>query len=134
MAGQADRSSAGQTGPTARRPAAGRPRSGADRRDMTAVPVGISPSEDPSATGIVAGSAVAPIPPDVLPRPLQTQTAYRFLVASGFSGLDAAGLISYVVGLPQGDARWSLAQVNQLLFLRAIYSNGDWGEAERRPA
>jgi hypothetical protein len=98
---------------------------------MTAVPVGISPSEDPSATEMMVGST--PIPPDVLPRPLQTQTAYRFLVASGFSGPDAAGLISYVVGLPQGDSRWSLAQVNQLLFLRAIYLNGDWGEAERRP-
>ena len=133
MAGQADRSSTGQTGPVARRPAAGRPRSGATRREFTAVPLDIIPAET-AATGIMDGSAVLPIPPDVMPRSVQTQAAYRLLVSSGFSGQDAAGLIGYVVGLPQSDYRWSLAQVNHLLFLRAIYSNSDLGEAERRPA
>jgi hypothetical protein len=49
-------------------------------------------------------------------------------------GEDAAALIGYVVGLPNCDSRWSLSQVNRLLFLRALYSNNDWGEAERRPA
>jgi hypothetical protein len=135
MAGQSDRSSTeGQTGPTARRSTSGRPRSGAGSRNFTAVPVEISPSGDPAEGGIMAASTALQIPPDVLPRLVQTQVAYRLLVSSGFSGEDAAGLISFVVGLPQGTSRWSLAQVNQLLFLRAIYSNGDWGEAERRPA
>jgi hypothetical protein len=81
------------------------------------------------------GSAtVAALPPDVLPRSVQTQSAYRLLVSNGLSGQDAAGLIGYAVGLPQGDSRWSLAQVNHFLFLRALYSNSKWGEAERRPA
>lgn len=79
-------------------------------------------------------STAAPIPPDVLPRKLQTQAAYRLLITSGFSGQDAAGLISYVAGLPSCDSRWSLAQVNKLLFLRTLYADSDWGEAERRPA
>ena len=82
----------------------------------------------------MALSPVTPITPDVLPRTVQTQAAYRLLITSGFSGQDAAGLIGYVVGLPACDSRWSLTQVNRLLFLRAIYSDGEWGEAERRPA
>ena len=56
------------------------------------------------------------------------------LITSGFSGQDAAGLISYVVGLPRTDGRWSLSQVNRLLFLRDLYSNTKWGVYERRPA
>ena len=133
MAGQADRSSAGQTGPVARRPAAGRARSGAGRGNYPSVPIEIGPVGEP--TGIMAAvSTPALIPPDVLPREVQTQAAYRLLVASGFSGQDAAGLISYAVGLPQNDSRWSMAQVNKLLFLRAIYTSSDWGETERRPA
>jgi hypothetical protein len=74
------------------------------------------------------------IPPDIEPRELQTRAAYRLLITNGFSGQDAASLIGYVVGLPPGKSRWSLAQVNRLLFLRALYSESDWGEAERRPA
>jgi hypothetical protein len=79
-------------------------------------------------------TVIAPIPPDFLPRQLQTQDAYQLLVASGYSGQDAAALIGFVVGLPPCDSRWSLAQINRLLFLRALYSDSDWGEAERRPA
>ena len=115
-----------------RRPAARRPRSGAGRPVFTPVPIEIGIAAepvDPEAT-----VAAARIPPDILPRLLQTQAAYRLLITSGFSGADAAGLIGYVVGLPQGDARWTLSQVNRLLFLRSLYSNSEWGEAERRPA
>ena len=73
------------------------------------------------------------IPPDILPREIRTQAAYRLLITSGFSGQDAAGLIGYVVGLDPCKSRWSLAQVNRLLFLRALYSDSEWGETERRP-
>jgi len=41
-------------------------------------------------------------------------------------------LIGYVVGLPECDSRWSLEQINRLLFLRDLYSNKAWGEVERR--
>ncbi|MGD0247465.1 MAG: hypothetical protein ABSB75_00265 [Candidatus Limnocylindrales bacterium] len=79
-------------------------------------------------------TVIPPIPPDFLPRQVQTQDAYQLLVRSGYSGQDAAALIGFVVGLPPCDSRWSLAQINRLLFLRALYSDSDWGEAERRPA
>jgi hypothetical protein len=134
MAGQADRGSTGQTGPTARRPAAGRPRRTAGRAGRIPIPVEI----DAAAQRVISERAAVPdaeaIPPDILPRELQTQAAYRLLITSGFNGQDAAGLIGYVVGLAPGNSRWSLAQVNRLLFLRALYSDSDWGEAERRPA
>ncbi len=89
---------------------------------------------EPAETGITSVDAVAVLPPDVMPRTIQTQASYRLLVSSGLSGQDAAGLIGYVVGLPAGGSRWSLYQVNRLLFLRASYLDSAWGEAERRPA
>jgi hypothetical protein len=73
----------------------------------------------------------APLPPDLLPRWVQTQEAYRLLLAGGFDGADAAMLIGYVVGLPECDSRWSLEQINRLLFLRNLYSNTEWGTVER---
>jgi hypothetical protein len=136
MAGQADRRSSGQTGPTARRAAAGRPRANASRPYRTAIPVevGIGGNSRPVDREDLAIPTVAPIPPDLVPRELPTQAAYRLLITSGISWQEAAGLISYVVGLRPCDSRWSLPQVNRLLFLRALYCNSDWGETERRPA
>jgi hypothetical protein len=72
-----------------------------------------------------------PLPSDLLPRWVQTREAYRLLLAGGFDGADAAMLIGYVVGLPECDTRWSLEQINRLLFLRDLYSNTEWGEVER---
>ena len=132
MAGNADRSSTGRTGPAARRPAAGRPTG--SRPERTPVSIEVGASARPIDRRQLAVEAAAQIPPDMTPRTLQTKAAYRSLVTSGFSGQDAAGLIGYVVGLPPCESRWSLTQINRLLFLRALYSNGDWGEAERRPA
>jgi hypothetical protein len=73
----------------------------------------------------------APLPPDLLPRVVQTREAHRLLVAGGFDDADAAMLIGYVVGLPECDSRWSLGQINRLLFLRDLYSNKEWGKVER---
>ena len=132
MAGTTDHSSAGQTGPVARRPAAGRrqPAVGSGREPVSIEVGGAQPAEELSAMLISLDSF---IPPDITPREIQTQAAYRLLVTSGFSGADAAGLISFVVGLPQGNSRWSLSQVNRLLFLRNLYVNTHWGRDERRP-
>jgi hypothetical protein len=133
MAGKADRSSAGQTGGMPRRPAAGRPRPGSGEPVVQPFPVEIAAAL-PADPEVAAVPEVVAIPRDVEPRTLKTQAAYRFLITSGFSGQDAAGLIGYVVGLPAVDPRWSLAQVNRLLFLRSSYLESEWGEAERRPA
>lgn len=133
MAGKADRSSTGETGPMARRPAAGRPQPTAGQPECASIPIEVGATE-PVLPQMRTTLSAAPMSPDVLPRLLQTQAAYRLLITNGFSGPDAAGLISYAVGLPRCDSRWSLAQVNRMLFLRALYSTSQWGEAERRPA
>jgi hypothetical protein len=73
-----------------------------------------------------------PLPSDILPRLFQTQVAYRELVEYGFSEEDASGLIGYAVGLSACESRWSIAQINRLLFLRNLYSNTGWGQTERR--
>ena len=134
MAGKAENSSTGQTGPVARRPAAGRPRPATGRSERAPVPMGIDMSDEAISMQAIVPQPETPISPDVLPRLLQTQAAYRLLITSGFTGADAAGLISYVIGLPRCDSRWSLAQINRILFLRALYSESKWGEAERQPA
>jgi hypothetical protein len=133
MAGQADRSGTGQTGPTAPRPSAGRPRAKARRPAQVPFPVEIGVSPEPLEIESSIAASPAPIPPDVRPRLVQTQAAYRRLITSGFSSKYAADLIGYVVGLPGCESRWSLTQVNKLLFLRSLYSESDWGRAERRP-
>jgi hypothetical protein len=133
MAGKADRSSAGQTGPMPRRPAAGRPRPGSGRPVVQPYAVEIAAAA-PADLEMATVPEVVQIPPDVEPRALKTEVAYRLLITSGFSGEDAAGLIGYVVGLPAADPRWSLSQVNRLLFLRSIYLESEWGAVERRPA
>jgi hypothetical protein len=73
------------------------------------------------------------IPPDILPRLIATQASYRYLVTSGLTGAEAAGIIGYVSGLSVGGGRWSLAQVNRLLFLQNLYNRTQWGNLERRP-
>lgn len=135
MAGKADQSSTGQTGRTPRRPAAGRPRPTTGRPVFIPAPAGIS-AEVPQQveSEMTAVPPIVELPPDIVPRMLQTQAAYRLLVTNGFSSTDAAGLIGLVVGLPPVETRWSISQVNRLLFLRSLYTDTSWGVAERRPA
>ena len=71
--------------------------------------------------------------PDVLPRTIKTQASYHQLVSSGLTGAEAAGLIGYVSGLPANVSPWTMTQINRLLFLRALYNEARWGEAERQP-
>jgi hypothetical protein len=134
MAGKADQST-GQTGPTPRRPAAGRPRPTTGRPVFTPAPVEISAAAPEQVDpGTAALPTVTELPPDIVPRMLQTQASYRRLIANGFSPADAAGLVGYVVGLPPAETRWSISQVNRLLFLRSLYADTSWGKAERQPA
>lgn len=116
----------------AHRPGAGRPRSMSSQSGSTAVPIGVSGAIQ-TGQPVAIIQVVAPLAPDLQPRMLQTQAAYRLLVTSGISSPDAAGLIGYVLGLPKCESRWSLNQINRLLFLRSMYKDSRWGEAERQP-
>jgi hypothetical protein len=98
-----------------------------------AIPVGSdeSPLLPEQAPALALPARLAP---DHVPQDLQIQATYRLLVTSGMPSADAAALIGYAVGLPPCQSRWSLAQINSLLFLRDLYANTEWGESERQPA
>ena len=74
-----------------------------------------------------------PLPPDLLPQPIQTRSMAGLLASLGMSPTETAGLIALLVGLPHGKSPWTLDQINQFLFLREIY-HGSWGATECRPA
>jgi hypothetical protein len=97
------------------------------------VPVGM-PDEAQVSEEQLALSLALPLAPDLQPRELRTQVAYRMLVTNGIAGVEAAALIGYAVGLAPCTSRWNLSQINRLLFLRDLYSNTEWGDSERLPA
>jgi hypothetical protein len=82
----------------------------------------------------VTARASTPSRPDILPRLIKTQVAYRQLVSSGLTSTEAAGLIGYVSGLGPNPSTWTMIQINRLLFLRSLYHEAEWGQAERRAA
>jgi hypothetical protein len=134
MAGKADHSSADGAGQAAGRQTPSRARA-ARNSQATPLPIGIHPSApilDPLADEITVAVTSAKAP-DVLPRTIKTQASYHQLVSSGLTGAEAAGLIGYVSGLPANVSPWTMTQINRLLFLRALYNEARWGEAERQP-
>jgi hypothetical protein len=88
-----------------------------------------SPIRDDSTIAVAAE-----LQADFMPRLVKTQITYRGLVCSGLTGAEAAGLIGYVSGLAPAHVPWTMPQINRLLFLRNLYSNTEWGKAEREPA
>jgi hypothetical protein len=43
---------------------------------------------------------------------------------------EAANLTAFLYGLPTADLRWSLPQLNQLLFLRQMRQSGRFGRTD----
>ncbi|MEO8437531.1 MAG: hypothetical protein ABI562_03670 [Chloroflexota bacterium] len=50
----------------------------------------------------------------------------------GLTPAEAANMTAFMCGLPTTDLRWSLKQVNQLLFLRAMHQTGRFGDSDGR--
>jgi hypothetical protein len=61
---------------------------------------------------------------------LVTRSTYRLLQMKGLAPDEAANLMAFLCGIPVGDARWSLRQVNELLFLRELARTGRFGAAD----
>ena len=55
------------------------------------------------------------------------RTVSRLLQMRGMSPDEAANLTAFLYGLPTADLRWSLPQLNQLLFLRQMRQSGRFG-------
>ena len=65
-----------------------------------------------------------------------TRPVYRLLLMKGLTPTEAANLTAWICGLSTSDPRWSLKQINQLLFLRAMRQSGRFGGddgARKRP-
>jgi len=118
----------------ARRTAAERPQASIGRPEYAPVPIDIGPVPDKEflAAAMVAPASSATTNAAAVGH-FQTEVAYRQLICSGISSQEAAGLIGYVIGLAPCESRWSIAQVNGLLFLRDLYLNTEWGQTERAP-
>ena len=77
-----------------------------------------------AAAGVAATSVTPPptIPtPDASEAPYRT---YRALLRKGLTIAEASNLTAYLCGIPLNDVQWSLAQVNKLLFVRALHRTG----------
>lgn len=112
MAGQAQRGSRGHG--RSSRHGSSLPRGEAA---STAGPSGLAPTR--TSPKHKAQTAGAPAP--------ATRPVYRLLLMKGLTPTEAANLTAFICGLSTSDPRWSLNQVNQLLFLRAMRQAGGFG-------
>jgi hypothetical protein len=95
-------------------------------------------SSSPQAeSGSAAAAGLAPTPTrarrnvrSVATATLATKPVYRLLLMKGLTPAEAANLTAFICGLSTTDPRWSLKQVNQLLFLRAMQQSGRFGGAD----
>ena len=62
----------------------------------------------------------------VAPAPAPRAT-FRLLQLKGLTPGEAASLTAFMCGLPTTDLRWSLRQVNEMLFLQRLYQLGRFG-------
>ena len=67
--------------------------------------------------------------------PLLPRATFRLLQLKGLTPGEAASLTAFMCGLPTADLRWSIRQINQMLFLQRLYQLGrfDTGDGERTP-
>ena len=59
---------------------------------------------------------------------LRTRSIYRNLLMRGLAPDEAANITAFLAGIPIGDARWTLRQINELLFLREMNRTGHFTE------
>ncbi|HEX3427796.1 MAG TPA: hypothetical protein VHS36_03240 [Candidatus Limnocylindrales bacterium] len=59
-----------------------------------------------------------------------TRATYRGLILRGLAPDEAANLTAYLAGIAVGDWRWTVAQINQLLFLRELNRTGYFVDLE----
>jgi hypothetical protein len=55
------------------------------------------------------------------------RATFRLLQQKGLTPGEAASLTAFMCGLPTTDLRWSLRQINQMLFLQRLYQLGRFG-------
>jgi hypothetical protein len=76
-----------------------------------------------AASGSVTGTSITSGSPTA-PSSLATRSTYRTLIMRGLAPDEAANLTAFMAGLPVGQGRWTLKQINELLFLRRMHETG----------
>src|SRR4051812_39754172 len=74
-------------------------------------------SEAASGSGTVT---TKPSPSSPSTAELRTRATYRSLILRGLAPDEAANLTAFMAGIGIGGSRWTLRQINQLLFLRQM--------------
>ncbi|MDO8485759.1 MAG: hypothetical protein Q7S35_12535 [Candidatus Limnocylindrales bacterium] len=67
-----------------------------------------------------------PTAPTPAPTPAP-RAVWRLLQMKGMTPDEAASLTAFLYGLPTTDLRWTLPQLNQLLFLQRLHQIGRFG-------
>jgi hypothetical protein len=62
--------------------------------------------------------------------PGPTGSTYRSLLARGLAPDEAASLTAFLSGIPITDKRWTIQQVNRLLFFRELNRRGRFGTSD----
>jgi hypothetical protein len=89
----------------------------------------VAGSGSATSTGGPARRRTAPEP--AFPtRATATAATYRHLLLKGLQPDEAANLTAFLCGLQVGAGRWTLTQVNRLLFLRRLAQTGSWGASD----
>ena len=85
-----------------------------------------------AASAAVSGSDTAvtssPASPESTSE-LPTRATYRNLIMRGLAPDEAANLTAYLAGIGVSGSKWTLRQINQLLFLRQMHRSGRFVEA-----
>jgi hypothetical protein len=76
-----------------------------------------------SGTDITTSASTSDSTPE-----LPTRATYRNLIIRGLAPDEAANLTAYLAGIGVGGSRWTLRQINQLLFLRQMNRTGHFAE------
>jgi len=84
-----------------------------------------------AGSGSVTATTTADFSPSSTPE-LPTKATYRNLIMRGLAPDEAANLTAYLAGIGVGGSRWTLKQINQLLFLRQMNRTGQFAETGDR--
>ncbi|MEA2609448.1 MAG: hypothetical protein QOJ75_1691 [Chloroflexota bacterium] len=105
------------------------------RRDSRPAAVAAGTANAPgfglTSESTIAGSETHSVP-EMAPAATPLAT-FRLLQNKGLTPGEAASLTAFMCGLPTSDLRWSLRQINQMLFLQRLYKLGrfDLRDGER---
>jgi hypothetical protein len=100
---------------------------GRSSHDAPSSPVLAAVSAVASGSAIATTTAVSTAEPTPAPEPttaFPTRATYRGLILRGLAPDEAANLTAYLAGIGVGGSHWTVAQINQLLFLREMNRTG----------